>query len=106
MTPRLQFLFLVLATLLCSACLRGRLPSTPARAADPGARLVSSIWYSPLAWQWQHSPWFRPEYDLVTPPRVVIASDGFGCLMGNEVIEPQQYEYYVCPAGWRYPRTR
>lgn len=94
-----------LALLLVVACAHGPL-RPPARAADPGAKLVRAVWYNPDAVRWRSSVWFRADVDLVTPMRIVISSDDSGCLMGNEIDEPRALEYYVCPSGWRYPQRR
>jgi len=98
-----RFAFLLVA--LITACAHGSI-RVPARAADPGARLVRGVWYNPNPEVWRHSYWFRADVDMVTPMRVVISSDESACIMDMGVDEPREGEFYTCPTTWRYPQRR
>jgi hypothetical protein len=93
----------LLALILAAACASGRIPP-PVRAADPGAKLVAVYWEGPNPAAWRRSPWYRVESDVVTPLRIVIANDGFACLLEPGTDEPRRGEYFVCPIAWRAPR--
>jgi hypothetical protein len=94
----------LLALILLCACAHGAL-TPPARAGDPGARLVAVQWHSPLPEAWRRSPWYRWQSDVTTPMRIIVSTDAYGCLdVGVE--DPQPGSYYVCRTGWRYPQER
>jgi hypothetical protein len=81
------------------------------RAGDDNTKVVAFLWPSeitrPLTPEaWRHSPWFRDE-DVITPSRVVIATDRSACIMPDgDVSQPRATETYHCAGGWRYPRNR
>lgn len=92
---------------VCGACFLGGGPyQLSPRAGEQDSKLVKQIWYNPIPENWKNSMWFKPEYDMITPTRIVISSDNYACIMGNEVIEPQINDYYVCLSKWRFPRGR
>lgn len=97
---------LLIALLFISACFLGGGPYTPSpKSTDKNSKLVASTWL-PNTDTWEKSPWYRSG-DIVTPSRVIIASDDYGCVLDiPDVIEPRSGEYYICKTGWRYPQKR
>lgn len=77
----------------------------PARAGDPGAKVVREPW-QPRPDEWRNSPWYLPDWDVTTPMRVIIAQDGYACVLGFTTDDPRPQDYYVCQTGWRRPRVR
>jgi len=95
--------FVVLSLIAIFSCARGFIIRSP-RAGDKRTKTVWAIWQNPNPEEWRRSKWYRLNTDVVTPFKVIISVDDFGCIMNNlDVNEPRHNEYYACADGWRAP---
>lgn len=95
----------LLIVLSLASCATGNIPPV-VKSTDSNSRLVSRVIEFVSPSYWRQSGYYRPQDDITTPVKLILAGDHTACpVFEIEVYPVRTGEFYICKLKWRIRRN-